>query len=95
MKIKFKYIFFSYLFFFNNLHSYEIIRDPIFEHYFLDLSIELKLEKIDVYLIKENSLIGNESKQKFYHLNTKEMYDKISNLIYWLKIIGLALFSSK
>ena len=31
-------------------------------------------------LIKENSLIGSESKQKFYHLNTKEMYDKILSL---------------
>ena len=30
----------------------------------------------------ENSLIGKESKQKFYHLNTKEMFDKISNLIH-------------
>ena len=55
MKIKFKYIFFNYLFFFNNLHSYEIIRDPIFEDYFSDLSVELKLNKINVYLIKNNS----------------------------------------
>ena len=31
-------------------------------------------------LIKNNSLFGNESHEKFYHLNTKEMYDKISNL---------------
>tara|TARA_B110001452_G_scaffold182950_1_gene153686 strand:- start:1800 stop:2495 length:696 start_codon:yes stop_codon:yes gene_type:complete len=31
-------------------------------------------------LIKNNSLKGFESKQKFYHLNTKEMYDKISKL---------------
>ena len=38
------------------------------------------MNKIWNYLIDENSLIGNESKQKFYHLNTKEMYDKISNL---------------
>ena len=38
------------------------------------------MNKIWDYLIKENSLAGNESKQKFYHLNTKEMYDKISNL---------------
>lgn len=29
------------------------------------------------FLIKENSLIGIESKQKFYHLNKKETYDKI------------------
>lgn len=31
-------------------------------------------------LIENNSLIGLESNQKFYHLNTKEMYDKISSL---------------
>ena len=31
-------------------------------------------------LIKNNYLIGIESKQKFYHLNTKETYYKISNL---------------
>ena len=38
------------------------------------------MNKIWNYLIEKNSLIGKESKQKFYHLNTKEMYDKISNL---------------
>ena len=38
------------------------------------------MNKIWNYLIENNSLIGKESKQKFYHLNTKEMYDKISNL---------------
>ena len=32
------------------------------------------------HLIEKNLLVGNESKQKFYHLNTKEMYDKILNL---------------
>ena len=31
-------------------------------------------------LIENNSLIGIESNQKFYHLNAKEMYDKILNL---------------
>tara|TARA_B100001057_G_scaffold263749_1_gene263905 strand:- start:515 stop:1213 length:699 start_codon:yes stop_codon:yes gene_type:complete len=31
-------------------------------------------------LINENRLTGLESSQKFYHLNTKEMYKKISNL---------------
>ena len=30
-------------------------------------------------LIENNSLIGIESNQKFYHLNTKEMFDKILN----------------
>ena len=31
-------------------------------------------------LIKNNFLIGTESSQKFYHLNTKEMHDKILSL---------------
>ena len=31
-------------------------------------------------LIKDKNLYGLESKQKFYHLNTFEMYNKISNL---------------
>ena len=31
-------------------------------------------------LIKQKNLLGVESKIKFYHLNTKETYDKISNL---------------
>ena len=31
-------------------------------------------------LIKENKLSGLESSQKFYHLNTEDMYNKISNL---------------
>ena len=31
-------------------------------------------------LIKDKNLFGLESKQKFYHLNTFEMYNKISNL---------------
>ena len=55
MKIKFKFFCLIFLFFLNNLYSYEIIRDPIFEDYFADLSIELKLNKINVYLIKNNS----------------------------------------
>ena len=31
-------------------------------------------------LINESKLFGLESNQMFYHLNTKEMYEKISNL---------------
>ena len=56
MKIKFK--FFSFLFFlsiFKNLFSYEIIRDPIFEDYFINIASELKLNQINTYLIKNNS----------------------------------------
>ena len=48
---------------------FSFIKDKIFS-----------MNKIWNHLIEENSLIGNESKQKFYHLNTKEIYDKISNL---------------
>ena len=38
------------------------------------------MNKIWDYLIKVNYLNGAESKQKFYHLNTKEMFDRISGL---------------
>jgi N-acetyl-alpha-D-muramate 1-phosphate uridylyltransferase len=38
------------------------------------------MNKIWNNLIKNNSLIGIESNQKFIHLNTKEMYNKILNL---------------
>ena len=38
------------------------------------------INKIWDHLINDNYLNGVESKLKFYHLNTKEMYDKISNL---------------
>ena len=31
-------------------------------------------------LISNKKLLGIQSNQKFYHLNTKEMFDKISNL---------------
>ena len=41
-----------FIFNFYNLHSYEIIRDPIFEDYFTDISKQLKLEKIGVFLIE-------------------------------------------
>ena len=56
MKIKYKFICLTYfLFIFNNLHSYEIIRDPIFENYFSDISAQLKLEKINVFLIENKT----------------------------------------
>ena len=38
------------------------------------------MNKIWDYLIENKSLVGNESKQKFYHLNTMDIYNKISNL---------------
>ena len=75
-----------------NLHDGVISRDNSNEFIFTGLQILdqsvfssikdkiFSMNKIWNYLIEENSLIGNESKKKFYHLNTKEMYDKISNL---------------
>ena len=38
------------------------------------------MNDIWIYLIKKNKLCGFESSQKFYHLNTEEMYKKILNL---------------
>ena len=75
-----------------NLHNGMISRDSNNEFIFTGLQILdqsvfsaekdkiFSMNKIWNYLIEENSLIGNESKQKFYHLNTKEIYDKILNL---------------
>ena len=75
-----------------NLHEGIISRDNSNEFIFTGLQIldrsvfnsikdkKFSMNKIWNYLIENNSLIGNESKQKFYHLNTKEMYDKISTL---------------
>ena len=75
-----------------NLHNSKITRDVNNKFIFTGLQILdenvfssindkiFSMNKIWNYLIEKNSLIGNESKQKFYHLNTKEMYDKISNL---------------
>lgn len=58
MKTKFKFIcIIPLLLIFNKVLAYEIIRDPIFEDYINDLSEELKLKKIDVFLI--NNDIGN------------------------------------
>ena len=75
-----------------NLYDDKITRDNNNEFIFTGLQILdtsvfssikdkiFSMNKIWDYLIEKNSLIGNESKQKFYHLNTKEMYDKLSNL---------------
>ena len=75
-----------------NLHDGVITRDNNNEFIFTGLQILdesvfssikdkiFSMNKIWDHLIEKNSLIGNESKQKFYHLNTKEMYDKLSNL---------------
>ena len=75
-----------------NLHDSMISRDNSNQFIFTGLqildknvfsSVEEKIfsiNKIWNNLIKNNSLISIESNQKFYHLNTKEMYDKISSL---------------
>ena len=75
-----------------NLNKGTISRDSSNEFIFTGLQIldqsvfssikdkKFSMNKIWDFLIKENSLIGNASKQKFYHLNTKESYDKILNL---------------
>ena len=75
-----------------NLRNGVISRDDSNEFIFTGLQIldqsvfSFKKDKIFSmnniwdHLIKEENLIGNESEQKFYHLNTKNIYDKISNL---------------
>ena len=53
---KHKIVFLTCFFFIiNNLYSYEIIRDPIFEDYFTDINEQLKLDKINVYLVKNKT----------------------------------------
>ena len=75
-----------------NLKNEKIFKDKENQFIFTGLHITsrnfLITEKSKVFsmnkiwndLIKKNDLQGKESKQKFYHLNTFEMYNKISNL---------------
>ena len=75
-----------------NLQDGVISRDNINEYIFTGLQILdqtvfnfindkiFSMNKIWNHLIEKNYLTGTESKQKFYHLNTKEMYDKLLNL---------------
>ena len=75
-----------------NLRNETIFKDKENQFIFTGLHITcrnfLTTEKSKVFsmnkiwndLIKKNDLYGKESKQKFYHLNTFEMYNKISNL---------------
>lgn len=53
-KYKFIWIIF-FLNIFNNLQSYEIIRDPVFEEYFVQVSNDLNLDEINVYLIRNRT----------------------------------------
>jgi len=46
----------------------------------IEKSKVFSMNKIWDGLIKKNDLYGMESKHRFYHLNTLEMYNKISNL---------------
>ena len=75
-----------------NLRNETIFRDKENQFIFTGLHITcrnfLTTEKSKVFsmnkiwtdLINKNDLYGIESKQKFYHLNTFEMFNKISNL---------------
>ena len=75
-----------------NLRNETIFKDKQNQFIFTGLHITsrnfLATEKSKVFsmnkiwndLIKKNDLYGIESKQKFYHLNTFEMFNKISNL---------------
>ena len=75
-----------------NLINETISKDKENEFIFTGLHITnrnfLTIEKSKVFsmnkiwddLIKKNDLCGMESKHRFYHLNTFEMYNKISNL---------------
>ena len=56
MNTKFKFVFIlHFLFIINNIYGYEIVRDPIFENYFSEVSEDLKLNKKNVFLVKNNS----------------------------------------
>ena len=75
-----------------NLRNERVFKDKENQFIFTGLHITsrnfLTTEKTKVFsmnkiwndLIKKNDLYGMESKQMFYHLNTFEMYNKISNL---------------
>ncbi len=59
----------------------QILNRGVFE------SIDKKIFSMNIVwnnLISSNSLLGLESKQKFYHVNTKDIYDKLKdkNIIY-------------
>ncbi len=53
MKILISLIF---IFLFNSVYSYEVIRDPFYESYFKDLSKEFSTSKANVYLIENDEL---------------------------------------
>ena len=56
MRTRFKLIYnIFFLLFVFNIYSYEIVRDPIFEDYFDNISQDLELTKVDIYLIKKKA----------------------------------------
>ena len=75
-----------------NLHDGVISRDKSNEYIFTGLQIMkndhlaflnkniFSMNEVWTKLINENNLGGLESNQKFYHLNTVEMFEKISSL---------------
>ena len=72
----------------NNIVSRDVKNDFIFtglqlldRNYFEPIDKKVfSMNELWKNLIKDNKLIGLESTKKFYHLNTTEMYKKISNL---------------
>ena len=78
MKINFKQIWILFfLYIFENSYALEIIRDPIFEDYFVDISNDLKLDIIDVYLIKDKSANAFVIEDHIYF--TTGLLDKIND----------------
>ena len=75
-KIKF-FILITLLLVNHNLLAYEIIRDPIFENYFDNLSRDLKLNKLDVYLVENDSANAFVIKDNIYF--TSGLFNIIDN----------------
>ena len=55
MKIKSKYFLIILFVSLNNLFSYEVIRDPIIEDYFFNISEKLNIDHVGTYLVRDNS----------------------------------------
>ena len=55
MKIKSKYFLIIFFVNLNNLFSYEVIRDPIIEDYFFNISEKLNIDHVSTYLVRDNS----------------------------------------
>ncbi len=75
-KIKLTYLL-LFLFNYQSLFCYEIIRDPIFEDYFSKLGNQLKLNEVNVYLINSKSANAFVINNNIYF--TTELFDEINN----------------